>query len=149
MILNVSRIQDRPVQRPGPSAARTDEMLENSIFLAGIPAIRDRIGMLRIADPVCAVSCFQRELEIYMGMDSIVIADNTAQTRTAARAVIIHMRSNFHKRGAVGNFRQELSRQKLTDTAVRDCIPTATMNKAKRYIRFAMRLKSAWTINKF
>jgi hypothetical protein len=62
MVLNVSRIQDLPVQPPGPTAARTDEMSENSIFLAGIPAIRDWIGMLRIVDQVYVVSCFLREL---------------------------------------------------------------------------------------
>ncbi len=95
------------------------------------------------------VSCFLRELEIYSGMDSIVIADNAAQTRAAARAVIIHMRSNFHKRGAISTLRRELARQKMPDTAVRDCFPTAIMDKVKRYIRFAMKLKTAGTIDKF
>jgi hypothetical protein len=95
------------------------------------------------------VSCFLRELEIYSGMDSIVIADNAAQTRAAARAVIIHMRSNFHKRGAIANLRRELARQKMQDTAVRDCFPTAIMDKVKKYIRFAMKLKTAGKIDKF
>jgi hypothetical protein len=95
------------------------------------------------------VSCFLRELEIYSGMDSIVIADNAAQTRPAAIAVIIHMRSNFHKRGAMGTLRRELARQKMADTAVRDCFPTATMDKVKRYISFAMKLKASGTIDKF
>jgi hypothetical protein len=95
------------------------------------------------------VSCFLRELEIYSGMYSIVIADNAAQTRTDARAVIIHMRSNFHKRGAMGILRRELARQKMADTAVRDCFPTATMEKVKRYIRFAMKLKTSGEVDKF
>jgi hypothetical protein len=82
-------------------------------------------------------------------MDSIVIADNAAQTRAAARAVIIHMRSNFHKRGAIGTLRRELARQKMPDTAVRDCFLTAIMDKVKKYIRFAMKLKTAGTIDKF
>jgi hypothetical protein len=101
------------------------------------------------SDPVFVVSCFLRELEIYSGMDNIVIADSAAQTRSEARAVIIHMRSNFHKRGAMGTLRRELARQKMPDTAVRDCFPTAIMDKVKRYIRFAMKLKTAGTIDKF
>ncbi len=59
------------------------------------------------------------------------------------------MRSNFHKRGAMGTLRRELARQKMPDTAVRDCFPTAIMDKFKRYIRFAMKLKTAGTIDKF
>jgi hypothetical protein len=82
-------------------------------------------------------------------MDNIVIADNAAQTRSEARAVIIHMRSNFHKRGAMGTLKRELARQKMADTAVRDCFPTTTMEKVKRYIRFAMKLKAAGTVDKF
>jgi hypothetical protein len=82
-------------------------------------------------------------------MDSIVIADNAAQTRTAARAVIIHMRSNFHKRGAMSILRRELARQKMAETAVRDCFPTTSMETVKRYIRFAMKLKTSGVVDKF
>jgi hypothetical protein len=49
------------------------------------------------SDPVFVFSCFLRKLEIYSGMDSIVINDNTARDRVSTRAVIIHIRSNFHK----------------------------------------------------
>jgi hypothetical protein len=128
---------------------RLEELSENSIFLAGIPSIRSRLKMPPQSDPVFVVSCFLRELEIYSGMDSIVIADNAAQTRSEARAVIIHMRSHFHKRGAMGTLKRELARQRMADTAVRDCFPTAAMDTVKRYIRFAMKLKAAGTIDKF
>jgi hypothetical protein len=37
----------------------------------------------------------------------------------------------------------------MADTAVRDCFPTATMDKVKSYIRFAMKMKAAGTIDKF
>jgi hypothetical protein len=149
MVLNVSRIQDRPSQQQGVPPSRIDELSENSIFLAGIPSIRRRLKMPSKSDPVFVVSCFLRELEIYSGMDNIVIADNAAQTRAEARAVIIHMRSNFHKRGAMGTLKRELARQKMADTAVRDCFPTTTMETVKRYIRFAMKLKAAGTVDKF
>jgi hypothetical protein len=149
MVLNASRIQGHPVQQNGTPPSRLDELSENSIFLAGIPSIRSRMRMPSKSDPVFVVSCFLRELEIYSGMDNIVIADSAAQTRSDARAVIIHMRSHFHKRGAMGTLRRELARQKMPDTAVRDCFPTAIMDKVKRYIRFAMKLKTAGTIDKF
>jgi hypothetical protein len=149
MVLNVSRIQDRPSQQQGVPPSRIDELSENSIFLAGIPSIRNRMKMPSKSDPVFVVSCFLRELEIYSGMDNMVIADNAAQTRSEARAVIIHMRSNFHKRGAMGTLKRELARQKMADTAVRDCFPTTAMEKVKRYIRFAMKLKAAGTVDKF
>jgi hypothetical protein len=149
MVLSARKIQGHPVQQNGSLPSRIDELSENSIFLAGIPSIRSRMRMPAKSDPVFVVSCFLRELEIYSGMDNIVIADNAAQTRSEARAVIIHMRSNFHKRGAMGTLRRELARQKMPDTAVRDCFPTAIMDKVKRYIRFAMKLKTAGTIDKF
>ncbi len=59
------------------------------------------------------------------------------------------MRSHFHKRGAMGTLKRELARQRMADTAVRDCFPTAAMDTVKRYIRFAMKLKAAGTIDKF
>ncbi len=149
MVLNVSRLQNHPTEQQATLPTRSDEASENSIFLAGIPSIKARLRLPSTADPVYVVSCFLRELEIYSGMDSIVIADNKAQTRAAACAVIIHMRLNFHKRGAIGTLRWELARQKMPDTAVRDCFPTAIMDKVKKYIRFAMKLKTAGTIDKF
>ncbi len=149
MVLNASRSQDHSTQQSEIPPSRLDELSENSIFLAGIPSIRSRLRMPAKSDPVFVVSCFLRELEIYSGMDNIVIADSAAQTRSEARAVIIHMRSNFQKRGAMGTLRRELARQKMPDTAVRDCFPTTIMDKVKSYIRFAMKLKSAGTIDKF
>jgi hypothetical protein len=45
MVLYVSRLQALPAQQQGATAGavRTDEASENSIFLAGIPVIRDRL----------------------------------------------------------------------------------------------------------
>jgi hypothetical protein len=149
MVMNASKSQNLASQQNGIPTTRLDELSENSIFLAGIPSIRHRLGMPVKSDPAFVVSCFLRELEIYSGMDNIVIADSAAPTRLEARAVIIHMRSNFHKRGAMGTLRRELARQKMPDTAVRDCFPTTTMETVKKYIRFAMKLKTAGTIDKF
>jgi hypothetical protein len=82
-------------------------------------------------------------------MDSIVLADNAAKSRLEARAVIIHMRSSFHKRAAMVILRRELASQRLPGTTVRDCFPTAVMAKVKRLNRFGMELKTAGKITKF
>ncbi len=66
-------------------------------FLAGILSLRQQMDMQPASDPVFVFSCFLRKLEIYSGMDSIVIDDYTARDRVSTRAVIIHIRSNFHK----------------------------------------------------
>ncbi len=83
------------MQQQGEAPFCTDEMTEKSVFLAGISDIRHHLDMPRAHDPVFVVWSFLKRLEIYTGMDSI--ADNAAQTRAAARTVIIHMRSNFHE----------------------------------------------------
>jgi hypothetical protein len=79
------------------------------------------------SDPVFVFSCFLRKLGIYSGMDGIVIADNTARDRVSTRAVIINLRSNFHKQGAIATLKRELARQMLANT-VRACFPVITIN---------------------
>jgi hypothetical protein len=149
LTLNASKKHDLPADQSTGLVPRSEEMSECSIFLAGIPAFRRRLNMSDTADPVYVTSYLLRTLEIYTGMDSIVIADNAAQDRLSARAVIIHMRSYFHKRAAMAILRRELAIQRLPDTAVRDCFPTRIMGTVKRYIRFAMGLKTAGKIDKF
>ncbi len=101
-------MRDGPVQQQGgfPPPLRTDEMSENSIFLAVIPGIREQLDMHRAPDPVLVVSSFLRRLEIHTGMDNLAVAGNAVQTRT--QAVINRMRSNLHKAGAMGVPRREL-----------------------------------------
>jgi cell wall-associated NlpC family hydrolase len=64
---------------------------ENNIFLAGVPAFRQRLHLQPETDLVFVVSYLPRHMGIYAGMDSIVLADNASQTRIAARADIIHI----------------------------------------------------------
>jgi hypothetical protein len=70
-------------------------------------------------------------------------------SRLEARAVIIHMRSSFHKRAAMVILRRELASQRLPGTTVRDCFPTIMMSKVKRLNRLGMELKTAGKITKF
>jgi hypothetical protein len=86
---------------------------------------------------------------LYAGMDSIVLADNAAKSRLETRAVIIHMRSSFHKRAAMVILRRELASQRLPGTTVRDCFPTIAMDKVKRLTKIGMELKKAGKITKF
>jgi hypothetical protein len=70
-------------QQGGSPPSRTDKMSENSIFLAGIPAIREQLDMHRAPDPVFVVSSFLRRLEVHTGMDNLAVAGNAVQTRTS------------------------------------------------------------------
>jgi hypothetical protein len=90
-----------------------------------------------------------RDMGIYAGMDSIVLADNAAKSRLEARAVIIHMRSSFHKRAAMVILHRELASQRLPGTTVRDCFPTAVMSKVKRLNRLGIELKTTGKITRF
>ncbi len=96
-------------------------------FLAGTLSLRQKMDIQPASDPVFVFSCFLRKLGIYSGMDSIVIADNTARDRVSTRAVTINLRSNFHKRGTIATLKRKLAHQKLADT-VRDCFPIITMD---------------------
>jgi hypothetical protein len=90
-----------------------------------------------------------RDMGIYTGMDSIVLADNAAKSRLEVRAVIIHMRSSFHKRAAMVILRRELASQRLPGTTVRDCFHSTMMAKVKRLNKLGMELKTAGKITKF
>ncbi len=153
----ISKKQDTLSQQMGSQAARQptaaatlmDDTFENSIFFGGIQAFRDRLGLHPHSDPIFVISRLMRDMGIYAGMDSIVLADNAAKSRLEVRAVIIHMQSSFHKRAAMAILRRELASQRLPGTAVRDCFPTSVMTKVKTLNRLGMRLKSAGKITKF
>jgi hypothetical protein len=132
-----------------PMTAPSADTYENSIFFGGIPAFRDRLGLSPHSDPIFVMSRLLRDMGIYAGMDSIVLADNAAKSRLEARAAIIHMRSSFHKRAAMVILRKELASQRLPGTTVRDCFPTIMMAKVKRLNRLGMELKTAGKITKF
>jgi hypothetical protein len=97
--------QDLAQHLSGPPLAQADQAgansklldtSENSIFFAGVQQYRRRLNLHPQSDPIFVVSVLLKEMGIYAGMDSIVLADNAAKTRQDARAVIIHMQSNFH-----------------------------------------------------
>jgi chemotaxis protein histidine kinase CheA len=134
---------------PSPLTAPMADTYENSIFFGGIPAFRDRLGLSPHSDPIFVMSRLLRDMGIYAGMDSIVLADNAAKSRLEVGAAIIHMRSSFHKRAAMVILRRELASQRLPGTTVRDCFPTIMMARVKRLNRLGMELKTAGKIVKF
>jgi hypothetical protein len=136
-------------QAAGPLAPVMADTSENSLFFGGVPAFRDRLDLHPHSDPIFVVSRLLRDMGLYAGMDSIVLADNAAKSRLEARAVIIHMRSSFHKRAAMVILRRELASQRLPGTTVRDCFPTVVMDKVKRLTKIGMELKKAGKITKF
>ncbi len=132
-----------------PLTAPIADTFESSIFFGGIPAFRERLGLHPHSDPIFVMSRLMRDMGIYAGMDSIVLADNAAKSRLEVRAVIIHMRSPFHKRAAMVILRRELASQRLPGTTVRDCFPTIMMTKVRRLNRLGLELKMSGKITKF
>jgi hypothetical protein len=150
--------QDLAQHLSGPPLAQADQAVansklldtsENSIFFAGVQQYRRRLNLHPQSDPIFVVSVLLKEMGIYAGMDSIVLADNAAKARQEARAVIIHMQSNFHKRAAMAIMRRELATQRLQGTAVRDCFPSGEMDTVRRYARYGMELKTTGKVAKF
>jgi hypothetical protein len=147
---SLAQVHPQSAQRAAELGADTTaDTSENSIFFGGVPAFRDRLGLHPHSDPIFVVSRLLRDMGLYAGMDSIVLADNAAKSRIEARAVIIHMQSSFHKRAAMVILRRELASQRLPGTTVRDCFPTSVMETVKKLNRIGMGLKKAGKITKF
>jgi hypothetical protein len=147
---SLAQAHQQSIQRSADHGADTmADTSENSIFFGGVPAFRDRLGLHPHSDPIFVVSRLLRDMGLYAGMDSIVLADNAAKSRIEARAVIIHMQSSFHKRAAMVILRRELASQRLPGTTLRDCFPTSVMESVKSLNRIGMRLKRAGKITKF
>jgi len=121
---------------------KTDNTAENSIFLAGISQLRAYYRMSSSRDPVEVVSKLLFDTDVYYNMDSVVIADAAAKNnRTAARAVIIHMTSFFHKKMALARIRQLLFKYNLNEVSARDSSPNSVMKEAKWLNRIGASMK--------
>ncbi len=82
-----------------------------------------------------------KELALYCSVDRIYVEDNQAPTRLEARAVVLHMRSAFHKRDTMVKVKQYLARHQVREAAVRDCFPSAVMEVARNLNRYGGHLK--------
>jgi hypothetical protein len=100
-------------------------------FLGGIPQLRQAIGLPPHSDPVEVVATMLKTLSLYCSVDRIFVADNAAQNRTESRAVVLRMRSSFHKRDTMVKVKQFLATRQVRDATVRDCFPSAAMEVAR------------------
>ncbi len=110
-------------------------------FLGGIPQLRQAIGLPPHSDPVEVVATMLKTLSLYCSVDRIFVADNAAQNRTEARAVVLRMRSSFHKRDTMVKVKQFLATRQVWDATVRDCFPSAAMEIARNLNRYGGHLR--------
>jgi hypothetical protein len=110
-------------------------------FLGGIPQLRQALGLPPHSDPVEVVATMLKTLSLYCSVDRIFVADNAAKIRTEARAVVLQMRSSFHKRDAMVKTKQFLATRQVTDATVRDCFPSAAMEIARNLNRYGGHLR--------
>jgi hypothetical protein len=110
-------------------------------FLGGIPQLRQAIGLPPHSDPVEVVATMLKTLSLYCSVDRIFVADNAAQNRSEARAVVLRMRSSFHKRDTMVKVKQFLATRQVRDATVRDCFPAAAMEVARNLNRYGGHLR--------
>jgi hypothetical protein len=110
-------------------------------FLGGIPQLRQAMGLPPHSDPVEVVATMLKTLSLYCSVDRIFVADNAAQSRAEARAVVLRMRSSFHKRDTMVKVKQFLATRQVRDATVRDCFPSAAMEIARNLNRYGGHLR--------
>jgi hypothetical protein len=125
--------------RAGNQQQETGHMTD--FFLGGIPQLRHALGLPPHSDPVEVVATMLKTLSLYCSVDRIFVADNAAQNRTEARAVVLRMRSSFHKRDTMVKVKQFLATQQVRDATVRDCFPSAAMEIARNLNRYGGHLR--------
>jgi hypothetical protein len=110
-------------------------------FLGGIPQLRQALGLPPHSDPVEVVATMLKTQSLYCSVDRMFVADNASKIRTEARAVVLRMRSSFHKRDAMVKTKQFLATRQVKDATVRDCFPSAAMEIARNLNRFGGHLR--------
>jgi hypothetical protein len=119
--------QHKGANNQGPCGPAQDGGHAASFFLGGVQQLRAHLCLSPQTDPVEVVAAMLKELALYCSVDRIYVADNQAPTRLEARAVVLHMRSAFHKRDTMVKVKQYMARHQVREAAVRDCFPLAVM----------------------
>jgi hypothetical protein len=78
---------------------------------------------------------------MYCAVDRIFLADGQATSRVNARAVVIYMRTPFHKREAMIKLKRFLAHWQVQEATVRDCFPTETMERARHLASYGAHLR--------
>jgi hypothetical protein len=131
---------------PNPNAgmaARPPQTLSHTaaFFLGGIPQLRSLLELGQRADPMEVVSSVMRDVRMYCAVDRIFLADTQATNRLEARAVVIYMRTPFHKREAMIKLKRYLAHWEVQEATVRDCFPTDVMERARNLASYGAHLR--------
>jgi hypothetical protein len=112
-----------------------------AFFLGGIPQLRSLLELGQRADPMEVVSKVMRDICMYCAVDRIFLADTQAASRVKARAVVIYMRTPFHKREAMIKLKRFLAHWEVQEATVRDCFPTDVMERARNLASYGAHLR--------
>jgi hypothetical protein len=112
-----------------------------AFFLGGIPQLRSLLELGQRADPMEVVSTVMRDIHMYCAVDRIFLADTQAASRVEARAVVIYMRTPFHKREAMIKLKRFLAHWEVQEATVRDCFPTDVMERARNLASYGAHLR--------
>jgi hypothetical protein len=85
----------------------------SAFFLGGIPQLRTSLEFRPHADPMEVVSTVLRDIQMYCAVDSIFLADTQAASRIDTRAVVVYMRTPFHKREAMIKLKKLLAQWRV------------------------------------
>jgi hypothetical protein len=112
-----------------------------AFFLGGVPQLRSLLELPPQADPMEVVSAVMRDIRMYCAVDRIFLADGQATSRVHTRAVVVYMRTPFHKREAMIKLKKFLSHWQVQDATVRDCFPTEVMERARHLASYGAHLR--------
>jgi hypothetical protein len=112
-----------------------------AFFLGGIPQLRTALDFRPQADPMEVVSTVLRDIQMYCAVDRIFLADTQATNRVDTRAVVVYMRTPFHKREAMIKLKRLLAQWRVQEATVRDCFPTDRMERARHLASYGAHLR--------
>jgi len=124
---------------------------DTAFFLGGIHTLRDFYNNY-YGDPAQIVRDLLVDLHLYCSMDRTFIADGQARSsgdRTAARAMVIIMRSAQHKKEAIIRIKRYLNQHGIRSVTVSDIFPADQVNAAKILSRYAQNEKNCKRIVKY
>jgi hypothetical protein len=127
----------------GPERPQGGQALAHTaaFFLGGVPQLRALLELPQQADPMEVVTAVMRDIRMYCAVDRIFLADGQAANRISARAVVIYMRTPFHKREAMIKMKKFLAHWQVQDATVRDCFPTEVMERARHLASYGAHLR--------
>jgi hypothetical protein len=113
----------------------------SAFFLGGIPQLRTSLEFRPQADPMEVVTTVLRDIQMYCAVDRIFLADTQATNRVDTRAVVVYMRTPFHKREAMIKLKKLLAQWRVQEATVRDCFPTDRMERARHLASYGAHLR--------